>query len=663
MPLEAPQLDTRTFEELVQLARLRIPRYAPEWTDFNDSDPGITLVQLFAWLTEMMLYQMNQVPERNYIKFLKLLNMELRPAQPAVAHLTFTAQAGAEVESVRRRSQIAAQPPDGGDLLIFETKAGLDLIRLPLTDIQVYDGVAFTVVTPANNASDTSFRPLGWVPQVNSALYLGFSQTDPAAVGRPFPREMRFRVFLPLAAQAGVAQNCKDAQQPPTPPVKLAWEYKPTADAVRWRRLNVYEDESVAFTREGYILLEGPAKIAATREGKVTEARYWLRCRLDSGSYSAGRAPEIDFIRSNTVSAQNLFTVYEEIVGISEGHPDQTFELQHTPVQPGSLDLWVEVEEEEPQHWEQVQDFLDSDADTRHYVLNATTGETRFGDGRRGRIPVAGAEIIAREYRYGGGTAGNVGTGLINTPLTGLMGVEKVTNERPAVGGRDEQKVEELREQAPRVLRSRNRAVSVEDFAALARQAGGVARATAIPLAHPDHPGVQVPGAVTVVIVPDSDDVPPRPSSDQIRSVCRYLDRFRLLTTEVYVKGPDYRAIKVEARVAAKPYAAFDAVAQDVIAALNAYLDPLGRQSSNGNTTNSNAERTKEGRPFAQELYPTSLYHVILGVENVAAVYNLAVTVNGHPHEDNTAPVPVPLDGLVYGVDDHEIVVVPQKDL
>src|SRR3954464_6087502 len=73
MPLIAPPLDTEKFEDIFRQARLRIPRYTPEWTDFNESDPGITLLQLFAWLTEMMLYKMNQVPERNYIKFLQLL--------------------------------------------------------------------------------------------------------------------------------------------------------------------------------------------------------------------------------------------------------------------------------------------------------------------------------------------------------------------------------------------------------------------------------------------------------------------------------------------------------------------------------------------------------------------------------------------------------------
>src|SRR5262245_57825515 len=147
MPLEAPKLDSRTFEELLRETQLRPPPYTPEWTDFNESDPGTTLVQLFVWLTEMMLYQMNRVPERNYIKFLKLFNQELRPAQPADAHLTFTAQAGAEVESVRAGTQVMAQSPAGGEPLVFETEAGLDLIRVPLSDVRVFDGAGFANAT------------------------------------------------------------------------------------------------------------------------------------------------------------------------------------------------------------------------------------------------------------------------------------------------------------------------------------------------------------------------------------------------------------------------------------------------------------------------------------------------------------------------------------
>src|SRR5258706_11717941 len=95
MPLSKlePILDDRTMEDIFRDLRLRIPRYTKEWTNFNESDPGITLLQLFAWLSEMMLVQMNKIPRKNYIKFLQLLGQELRPALPARAHLTFITKA------------------------------------------------------------------------------------------------------------------------------------------------------------------------------------------------------------------------------------------------------------------------------------------------------------------------------------------------------------------------------------------------------------------------------------------------------------------------------------------------------------------------------------------------------------------------------------------
>ncbi|MCG8346189.1 MAG: putative baseplate assembly protein, partial [Chloroflexales bacterium] len=551
MPLEAPELDTRTYEELVRLARLRIPRYTPEWTDFNDSDPGMTIVQLFAWLTEMMLYQMNRVPERNYIKLLQLLNLELKPAQPAKAHLTFKTQDAALVQPIPKHTQIAAQPPDSGDLVIFETEEGLDLIRLPLAKALVFDGTGFSDVSLENQSEEATYRPFGWTPQINNALYLGFKQTEPPALDPIFPQRLHFRVFRERAEAAAQAQLCAPSAAPPAPPVTLVWEYRRKNFEQRWQQLTVYEDQSARFTSEGYILLEGPKDIAATEEATVREAHFWLRCRIAQGSYPAGLTPEIEFIRPNVVRANNLSTVREELVGLSEGVPDQVFTLQNTPIFPDSLQLVIAAPDEEPALWERRPDLLASQGDDRHYVLNPNSGEIRFGDGRRGQIPVASAEIIAREYRYGGGTRGNVAKGLINTPLVSLTGIAEVTNERRAVGGRDEQEAQDLLEEAPALLRSRDRAVTEEDFTALAKEAGGVANARAIALAHPAHPGVKIPGAITVVIVPDQDDVPPIPSADLLQSVCRYLNERRLLTTEVYVQGPKFLAIKVETTVRA----------------------------------------------------------------------------------------------------------------
>jgi predicted phage baseplate assembly protein len=513
----------------------------------------------------------------------------------------------------------------------------------------VFDGSVFSLLTAANETPGTGFRPLGWQPQPNSALYLGF---DTEVTGKPFPQQIRLRVFLPGAALAGVAQNSREVRQPPRPPVSIEWEYRQTE--TRWRRMNVFEDGSSAFTREGDIVLEGPTtEIVPTIEGREPTQLHWLRARLVSGNYPAGREPEIDFIRPNTIKVVNLATVREEVVGTSDGEPRQAFRVRNIPAAFNSLTLAVSAENDTLETWTRVDDFFASGPDDPHYTLNHSSGEIVFGNGSRGRIPPAAAQIVAREYRYGGGKSGNVGAQLITVPMTALAGVEKVANERPAVGGRDEQPLEELLEEAPRTLRHRNRSVTADDFAALAQDAGGIARATAIGLAHPGHPGVEVPGAVTVVVVPDNDDVPPQPSSDLIRSVCRYLDGFRLLTTELFVKGPEYRRIRVDAAVEAQAYASFDAVAQDIVTAINRYLAPLGGRQADGSRA--------PGWPFGQDLRPTNLFNVILDVKNVVGVKTLQIYVDGQPHALQD-PVRLPPDGLLYG-SDHVITVGPAEDL
>ena len=117
--------------------------------------------------------------------------------------------------------------------------------------------------------------------------------------------------------------------------------------------------------------------------------------------------------------------------------------------------------------------------------------------------------------------------------------------------GRDEETLDEAKKRAPRTIKSRCRAVSVEDFEYLAMQASTIKRAKALPLFHPDFPGIKVPGVITVIVVPDGDDPAPTPSEGTLRTVCAYLDQRRLLTTELYVIKPSYQQVEIEAEVVA----------------------------------------------------------------------------------------------------------------
>jgi len=165
----------------------------------------------------------------------------------------------------------------------------------------------------------------------------------------------------------------------------------------------------------------------------------------------------------------------------------------------------------------------------------------------------------------------------------------------------------------------------------------GVAKATAVALRHPDYPDIEVPGAVTVVIVPSDSGAPnPTPSQDLLRAVAADLDQHRLLTTEVFVAPPDYQAIAVTAGVVMSSGSSPDAIATAVAAAIDAYLDPL--VGGIGGT----------GWSFGESLIPTNLYAVIVAVDGVLGVTSLAIAVDDRDHPVD-APVAVPADGLLYG--------------
>src|SRR5256885_2651509 len=123
MPLPAPQIDSRSFQQLVDDALARVPIHTPEWTNFNSSDPGVTLVHLFAFLTEALIYRANQIPERNRRKFLNLLGIPLGTAKPAQGLAVIRNENGPlEVQTLAAQVELVA-----GELP-FRTQLGLDVL-------------------------------------------------------------------------------------------------------------------------------------------------------------------------------------------------------------------------------------------------------------------------------------------------------------------------------------------------------------------------------------------------------------------------------------------------------------------------------------------------------------------------------------------------------
>src|ERR1044072_1816733 len=116
MSLEAlqPKFD-KPFEDIFRELRERIPRFNTAWTNFNDSDPGITLLQLFAWLSEMTLHRMNDVPRLHYLKFAELLGRHRTPPRPALVRRTFSAKPSEPPATIAAGARVSA-PGAGGTL-------------------------------------------------------------------------------------------------------------------------------------------------------------------------------------------------------------------------------------------------------------------------------------------------------------------------------------------------------------------------------------------------------------------------------------------------------------------------------------------------------------------------------------------------------------------
>lgn len=648
MPLEdlIPQIDDRRYDDIMAEIRTRIARYTPEWkpvwTDLNDNDPGITMVQVFAWLSEMMLYRMNRVPELNYLKFLQMIGIELNAAEPALAEVTLPVKPAVAQSTVfvPKRTRLTADSPDGGPPIVFETTRGLTALTAQLVALQSSDSSGFTDITSANTEAEQGFQPFGPLANQDSALLLGFDY--PADFPSKIELNLMFWVFRDAQKPAPV--SCGAADSASFAPATLNWEYWDGAD---WRTLTLLKDETRALTRTGHVYLKTPAPKSTQRVsvGSDLVLRYWIRARIVRSQYE--KPPTLLAVRTNTVSVEQAETVRDEVLGGSNGRRNQVFKVANKPVLSGTLQ--VEVDEGiGPQIWKNVEDFFGSLPSDQHYVLNRTSGEILFGDGINGSIPVAnvanaGGNVVAREYRFGGGKRGNLPPKAIKTLAAAISGIDNnaIGNLLAASSGRDEETLLEAKKRAPHAIRSRSRAVTTEDFEFLAMEVAQVRRAKALPLHHPGFPGVKVPGAVTLVVIPDSDVPNPMPSEGTLRTVCACLDLKRLLTTELFVIAPTYLHVEVVADIVAVDSADLAAVQQQVEQALLTYFHPL-KGGEDG-----------LGWPFGGTVFYSRVYHRILTVPGIFSITSLTLILD-REEQPNCTDVPIPEGTLLYS-DQNEV--------
>lgn len=622
MTLPEVELDDRDFQSLVSEARRRIAERCPEWTDHNVSDPGVTLLETFAWMTDQLIYRVNQIPDKLEVALLNLLDVDLEPSSPASTRLRFLLAPDRKSRVwIPAETEVATSREGGEAPIVFATTEGRAIEMLGLdgmavsragvvTAIPVDEGVA----RPSGEARAIFAVP----PRQDDALYLG-------------SRAALTNLVVEVRVKCGPAQGLGiDPDEPP-------WRWEAYGAGGRWNRVKVLSDTTGGFNlASGVVRLELAVEtLIATIGGR---ALHWLRCSpgrprsSEEEGYTA--PPELGEVSLSAVGAslpaEHSTEVGEEILGYSDGTTGQSFRLVHRPALPlrGSHTLQVQDPAAgEARTWTRVDSFADSGALDEHFKFDPTDGEIRFGPAIRipggwrqhGAIPPLGAKLWITRYRYGGGHVGNLDAGRLVVLRQAIPGVASVTNARPALGGLEGESVPAARLRAPREVRTRERAVTAGDFELLAvRDVSRVARARCLPAAQGK--------AVNLHVLPEVALAPGkrRPkdlvaSSDILEEAKLVLERVCLLGTSVHVTPAKLKVVTVAVEVVVDGRRSARSVEEEVAAVLYRYLDPYV----------GGAPRSGAGWPWGRGLARGELDPIVRHVNGVRSVELLRIYESG----------------------------------
>jgi len=652
MPLPEPILDDLRFQrDLVDEARRRIIRYCPEWTDYNVSDPGITLIELFAWMTEMIVYRLNLVPEKNHIKFMDLLGVQLQPANSARAELTFRLSAPFPISTdddttalVPLGTEVSTRATEEAPEVIFTTDDKLTVVGPKLTHVRSGDEFNKNYLPRLEAGIEIFYAFSRPRPRLGDTFYLGFD--DAANVAGHVLR-------LDFENEETQATGVRRTNPP------LVWEIS-TGEG-RWAEVepSSFRDEqdttgglnNASGSMTFYLPLNA---MPNTVQGRTA---FWLRCRLeqrrrDQPMYS--QSPRIKHIQAfalgATTRATHAVLVKDEYLGNSEGEPGQTFRLLNAPVLALREGETLTVEEKRdgelvPIPWELVPDFSNSNRYDRHYTLDTATGEISFGPGIRqpdgsvrqyGRVPEAGRAIVFTQYRFGGGVAGNVPAGRIQILKSAVPYIDTVSNLRRAEGGRDQETLDEAKMRARREVRAQQRAVTAEDYAVLAKATSrSIARVKCVTPSRTNADGTPTnlpPGMLELLVVPavfdalrNHDLAKLALDPTMIQAVEKHLEPYRLLTTTVRVREPRYLGVKVYAEIVVTEFADPETVRVAVREALNQFIAPLDIVPLDTPKDELMGERW-DGWPFGRALFIAEIFSIIQRLQGVKHVLDVRLS-------------------------------------
>ena len=663
MPLIPPALDDRSYDDLVQEMLASIPAHTPEWTNPQVGDPGRSLIELFAWLADTILYRANLVPEKQRVAFLKLLGQPMEAAAAARGIISLSLDPSA-TNAVPLLAGATVPGP-----ATFETLGEMDLlpvagqayIKRPLTPDQQTQQMSLLTglkklyslknipagytTTPLFANGQASADPIDVLNgTTDQSLWIALLVGDPknlAKVIGALGSGSGSQLILNIGIVPALSLPDPFADIGPRAAVQAVWQMTDATAASQppiYNTLKVLEDTTQGLTRPGVVRLVLPSAdhIGAPTNDVHSDPQAGVGLkppRIDDPDIdkklltwvrlSANSAFQINWAGINAVEIDQRTSYSFVPVGISDGSADQQFALSQTQIDPATFVLEVDMPGFGFQRWWAVDDLAVLQGPTLAYVLDPEAGTVRFGNQMQGMIPPPGRRIRVRRMRAGGGVAGNLPAGSLSS-IKALDGsgnpvAQKITVVQPiaVTGGADAETFDQVQKRLPSLLKHQERAVTSADYESLAKEVpgAGVARVEVLPLFKPQTRTTNVPGVVSVMAIPGKGGVqPPCPRADRplLETVYQYLDSRRPATAEMYVIGTEYVGLGIGVAVEVRTGFGLLQVSQAVETALRSYLWPIAPGGSDN-----------QGWPLGRKVRSLELEVIVSQVPGVVEVNGL----------------------------------------
>ena len=612
--IKLPNLDDQNYDDIVETARRRVMQYFPEWTNFNPSDPGVTVLELFAWLKEMQQYHLNRITSSGVISCLRLLGLSPNRARPA--------KVTAMLRHDGSYSLAVGSPFVNDENLVFETVSPVSSDGASMSGLWIDSGSGPVLLSRTLYDKGLVIEPFGAEEKEGACLYIGFSN----------PISPQLKLYFEIFDDYPVRRSpFGDILEPSR---DIQWTYGPEFDIAH----DVY-DMTRGFSVSGEISIGTDEKWKASKPAPEMPELFWVCARLMSKG--AEESPKIrrifkDFaalIQREThcrikelspekgiITLSDHLGLYGEHVlfaaeqggwrqipdvsaersdvcaGIDTGGDDSSvyrvvsvkkgssvFLSTKTDLPGITLEVLTDGFIEELSlmildgsiwyDWEYKDDLHTAGPYDRVFTIDRESGSVVFGDNAHGACPPAGYDnILLSLLRVTKGALGNI----MPHSLAGIAPGELCPvpdNISPASGGANPETLQQVLSRVSRLLAPGDRLVSRSDYEKSAAATPGtrILKVRALEGYDLKTGSTNIPGRVTVVIQPYSEANMPLPDARLMGRVRRHLEKGRLLGSRIEVAAPEYVPVSVRAEVmVAENSGADDSIRES----LNRFLSP-----------------------------------------------------------------------------------------